>query len=198
MTSLFVEPANATPLTPAERDGLKQHWITHRSELNAAEQNNVLKGLAWAKRKHGRSAPELLNDEFARRLHRAMFGDVWAWAGNYRLTERNIGIAALRIPEEIVVLFGDVQYWINQQTFLPDEITVRLHHRLVAIHPFPNGNGRHSRFMADLLMEILGSSPFSWGRNSFTDASELRAKYISALRAADNHTIGPLIDFARA
>lgn len=198
MTPLFVEPSDATPLAPAERDGLKQHWITHRGELNDAEQNNILKGLAWAKRNQGRSAPELLNDEFARRLHRAMFGDVWAWAGKYRLTERNIGIAALRIPEAVIVLFGDVQYWINQQAFLPDEIAVRLHHRLVAIHPFPNGNGRHSRFMADLLTEILGGLPFSWGENSFTDASELRANYISALRAADNHIIGPLIDFARA
>jgi Fic-DOC domain mobile mystery protein B len=198
MTPLFAEPADATPLAPAERDGLKQNWITHRGELNAAEQHNILKGLAWAKRKQGRSAPDLLNDEFARRLHRAMFGDVWTWAGKYRQTERNIGIAARGIPEAIIVLFGDAQYWINEQTFPPDEIAVRLHHRLVAIHPFPNGNGRHSRFMADLLIEILGGLPFSWGKNNFADASELRASYIAALRAADNHIIGPLIFFARA
>ena len=198
MTVVFDEPTDATPLTPIEREGLKQHWITYRSDLNAAEQDNILKGVAWARRKKNRKVPELLNEEFAKRLHKEMFSDVWTWAGTYRLSERNIGMAAPRIPEEIRVMFGDVQFWINHQTYQHDEIAVRLHHRLVAIHPFPNGNGRHSRLIADLLTEMLGHQPFSWGSGSLASTSELRARYIDALRTADDgHEIGKLLAFAR-
>ena len=198
MTDIFEEPADATPLTPAEREGLKQNWITHRRDLNAAEQDNILKGTAWVRRKRNRTASELLNEEFAKRLHREMFGDVWAWAGTYRLSERNIGILALRIPEEIRIVFGDVQYWIDHQTYPPDEIAVRLHHRLVSIHPFPNGNGRHSRLIADLLIAAQERPPFSWGGGNLTTTSELRQRYIDALRSADMHEIGALIEFSRA
>ena len=198
MTDVFEEPADATPLTPAEREGLRQNWITHRRDLNAAEQDNILKGTAWVKRKRNRTASELLNEEFAKRLHREMFGNVWAWAGAYRLSERNIGIPALRIPEEVRAMFGDVRYWIDHQTYPPDEIAVRLHHRLVAIHPFPNGNGRHSRLIADLLIDAQERPPFSWGGGNLTTTSELRQRYINALRAADRHEIGALIEFSRA
>ena len=198
MTDVFEEAGDATPLTPSERDGLKQHWITHRGDLNIAEQENILKGVAWAKRKKSRKIPELLNEEFARRLHGEMFSGVWTWAGNYRPSERNIGIAAPRIREEIRIMFGDVLFWIDHQTYLPDEIAVRMHHRLVAIHPFPSGNGRHSRLFADLLIETLGRQPFSWGSGSLVGTSELRANYIDALRAADGHEVGKLLAFARA
>ena len=119
------------------------------------------------------------------------------WAGTYRLTGRNIGIEAYRIPEELVAMLGDVRYWGEHKTFPPDEIAIRLHHRLVAIHPFPNGNGRHARLIADLLIERLGSQPFSWGGGKLADAGELRAKYIAALQAADNHNVEPLLAFAR-
>ena len=196
MTGLFEEPADATPLAPEEREGLRQSWITHRRDLNEAEQENILKGAAWARRRRG-DAGNLLNDRFVLDLHGRMFGDVWKWAGVYRQTERNLGIAAYRVPVEIRALLDDVQFWIERNTYPPDEVAVRLHHRLVAIHPFANGNGRHARLMADLLAEKLGRAALTWGGASLAHEGELRRRYIDALQAADGHDIGPLLAFAR-
>lgn len=198
MTDLFQEPDDATPLAPAERDGLLQSWITNRSDLNEAEQENIVKGASWARSRRTLEPANILDDEFAKALHKQMFGDVWKWAGSYRQTERNIGIDAHRVANETAQLFDDVRYWVDNKTYPPDELAVRLHHRLVAIHPFPNGNGRHARLMADLLVERLGGEPFSWGGGKLTDVGQLRAKYIAALKAADGHDIGPLLDFARS
>jgi len=197
VTDLFQEPDDATPLEPEEREGLLQTWITHRSDLNEAEQENIVKGAAWARSRRQRNA-DILNEGFARSLHRRMFGDVWRWAGTFRQTERNIGIEAHRIANDLGMMFDDVRYWVDHQTYPPDEIAVRLHHRLVAIHPFPNGNGRHARLMADLLIERLGGQPFTWGGGSLHDIGELRRQYIDALRAADNHDISGLLNFARS
>jgi Fic-DOC domain mobile mystery protein B len=197
VTDLFQEPDDATPLAPEEREGLLQTWVTHRQDLNEAEQENIVTGAAWARRRRA-TAVSLLDDRFARTFHSRMFGDVWEWAGTYRHTERNIGIAAYRISTELVAMFDDVRFWVEHETYPPDEIAVRLHHRLVAIHPFPNGNGRHARLMADLLIEKLGGAPFSWGGGSLADIGELRARYVAALQAADDHDIGPLMAFARS
>lgn len=198
MSDLFQEPDDATPITPEEREGLLQSWITHRADLNDAEQENIVRGAAWARRSRGRTVDGVLNDGFIRALHKRMFGDVWKWAGSYRQTERNIGVEAYRIPNELGTLLGDVKFWVEHETYPADEIAVRFHHRLVAIHPFPNGNGRHARLMADLLIELLGGEPFSWGGGSLADVGELRKAYIAALQAADNHDIGPLLEFARS
>ncbi len=197
MTDLFQEPDDATPLEPEERLGLKQTWITHRSDLNEAEQENIVKGAAWARSRRQRNK-DVLNADFAKHLHKRMFGDVWDWAGTYRLSEKNIGIAAHRIANDTGMLLDDVRYRVDHNTYPPDEIAVRLHHRLVAIHPFPNGNGRHARLMADLLIERLGGQSFTWGGGGVGDVGELRAGYIAALQAADNHDITPLINFARS
>ncbi|MEQ8693931.1 MAG: mobile mystery protein B [Gammaproteobacteria bacterium] len=195
MSDLFDEPDDATPLEPEEREGLLQTWITYRRDLNEAEQTNIAAGTAWAWRVRRR---DLLSEEFLRQLHKRLFGDVWAWAGEFRRTERNIGIEPVRIPVELRTAFDDARYWIEHETFPPDEIAVRLHHRLVAIHPFPNGNGRTTRLMGDLVAARLGQEPFTWGRQNLTDVSEARARYVAALRAADNHDIGPLLEFARS
>jgi Fic-DOC domain mobile mystery protein B len=197
LTSKFQEPDGATPLQSSEREGLKQHWITTRGDLNIAEQDNILKGMYWANRQQRKATNELLQESFILRLHREMFGDVWQWGGSYRLAERHIGIEAFQIKETLSQMLGDVRYWIDHKTFAPDEIAIRLHHRLVAIHPFPNGNGRHSRQMADLLVERLGGNAFSWGGGSLIETGELRRAYISALQAADAHDIAPLVRFAR-
>ncbi len=174
------------------RDLIPSH-IAYRAELNEAEQENIERAQAWAL---GRRR-DLLTEKFVRDLHREMFGEVWRWAGKFRTTERNIGIAHWEIPVASHILLGDTQSWIEYKTYLPDEIAVRLHHRLVQIHPFPNGNGRHSRLMADLIVMQLGGERLTWGRRSLRDADNVRTKYIEALKAADNHDVGPLLAFAR-
>jgi Fic-DOC domain mobile mystery protein B len=191
----FAEPEDATPLAPSERRGLRQSWITTRADLNEAEQLNIVRAVAWAT---ARRSQKLLTEPYLRSLHRRMFLDVWEWAGDYRTTERNIGIEAFRIATATRELLDDVTYWLNKAAFEPDEAAVRFHHRLVAIHPFPNGNGRHARLMADLLIRALGSTPFPWGRSNLSAATDTRARYIAALRAADNHDIRPLLAFARS
>lgn len=194
MSDLFDEPGGATQLGPEERRGLLQTWITFRSELNEAEQTNIEAGAVWAKRLRR----DILTDAFIKQLHAKMFGEVWAWAGDCRRTESNIGIDPIRIPEELRLTLDDARYQVENETYSPDEIAVRLHHRLVFIHPFANGNGRTARLTADLLAVRLGQEAFTWGRISLTDKSETRARYIDALGAADNHDIGPLLEFARS
>lgn len=199
MSDLFQEPDDATPLVPAERDGLKLTWITTRADLNAAEQDNIDAGAAWAFRSR---RANILTVAFSIALHRQMFGQVWDWAGHYRTTERNIGIAPYRIGTETAQLFDDAAFWVANETYEPDELAVRLHHRLVFVHPFPNGNGRHARMMADLLIRRIGAPPFSWGSNRddgvIHDIGDLRKRYVSALRAADGNDYEPLIAFARS
>lgn len=195
MTDLFDQPDGATPLDPDEQEGLLLSWVTTRADVNGAEQDNIDAAVAWAFRQR---SPDILNVDFALALHRHMFGQVWAWAGKYRETEKNIGVAPHRIGQETAQLFDDVRYWIDESTFGADETCVRLHHRLVYVHPFPNGNGRHARLMADLLSNQLGIVAFSWGGSLFKDINELRRAYIAALRAADGHDYGPLVQFARS
>jgi Fic-DOC domain mobile mystery protein B len=198
MTDLFQEPDGATPLDPGQRDGLLQSWITNRNDLNEAEEENIVKGAAWVRRRRGGKPVDMLNDEYAKTLHKQMFGDVWKWAGTYRQNELNIGIAANRIPTDMPAMLDDVRYWVDHSTYPYDEIAVRLHHRLTQIHAFPNGNGRHARMMADLLIERLGGKPFSWGGDSLADVGTLRAQYVAALKAADGHNIEPLMTFVRS
>ena len=145
----------ATPLTPDERAQLIPTYITTRAQLNEAEQIGIADADRWAFRRKR----DVLDEDFLLALHKRMLGGVWQWAGTFRNTERNIGIAAYLIGVELRTLIGDVKYWIEHNTFPIDEIAVRFHHRLVAIHPFPNGNGRHSRLAADLLIVSLGSGP---------------------------------------
>ena len=192
MADIFTSDDNSTPLTPEEREGLKPRWITLRRELNEFETRNILDAEIWlaTHKQH-----DVLNDTFLMKLHKRMFGQVWKWAGEYRNTERNIGVAPYQIPVKLKALFDDVKFWIENHTFPDLEIAVRLHHRLVLIHPFPNGNGRISRLMADLLMQQLGEPRLYWGDGNLTDITELRKKYIDALHAADIGDYSGLIKF---
>jgi Fic-DOC domain mobile mystery protein B len=183
-----------TPLTAEEREGLIPSYITLRHELNEAEQVNIGAALQWSNSRNH----DVLNRDFLCDLHRRMFEDVWRWAGRYRTTARNIGVEAHRIVQDVQHAIDDARYWTQNGTYPPDEIAVRFSHRLVGIHPFPNGNGRFSRLAGDLLTQQLGQPPFSWGRANLADASEIRARYVQALRAADNHDIRPLLIFARS
>ena len=183
-----------TPLEPEEREDLIPTHITARAELNEVEQAGIADADRWAfSRKR-----DVLDARFLSTLHKRMLGDVWRWAGSYRKTPRNIGIDAYRIPVEVRALIDDVKYWVEHETYAPDEIAVRFHHQLVAIHPFPNGNGRHARLAADLLAVQLGRPRFEWGRGNLVDGANLRKKYVATLQAADNHDISALLEFARS
>jgi Fic-DOC domain mobile mystery protein B len=193
---IFNEPDGATPLDPDEAAGLRLTHITTRGELNRWEQENIAAGEAWA---FGRRNREILDEGFMRRLHKRMFGEVWRWAGEFRRSGKNIGVDRLQIPIELRKLRDDVRAWLEYGSYPPDEIAARFHHRLVAIHPFANGNGRHARTVTDLLLvQRLGRSRFSWGRGNLIDSSEVRKRYIDALRAADRGDYGPLLQFVRS
>jgi Fic-DOC domain mobile mystery protein B len=188
------DDAANTPLSPEEREGLIPTYIAVRAELNEAEQGNIAEGSEWALRRRR----DVLDEGFLRTLHQRMFGKVWKWAGQYRTTARNIGVDAYRIPQEVAQLVGDAGYWVEHDTYPPDETAIRFSHRLVAIHPFPNGNGRFSRLAGDLLALRLGRPRFTWGSANLAEPHEVRARYVAALRAADKHDIGPLLEFARS
>jgi Fic-DOC domain mobile mystery protein B len=190
----FAGDDNSTPLMPDERNGLKLTYITLRHELNEAEANNILQAEVWAFARRR----DVVDEGFLKRLHEKMFREVWRWAGKYRTTERNLGIALYQIQTDMRQLIDDVRYWIENQSYEPDEIAVRFHHRLVFIHPFPNGNGRWSRLASDLLIVALGGKRFTWGSANLQDRGTVRRAYITALHAADEHDPRPLIAFARS
>jgi Fic-DOC domain mobile mystery protein B len=185
---------HATPLTPAERDELIPTHITLRSELNELEQQNIATADTWAfSRKH-----YIFRERFLKTLHRRMFNRVWRWAGKFRTTERNLGVKPHLIETELRKVIDDARYWVENKSYPPDELAVRFHHRLVSVHPFPNGNGRWSRLVADMLIVRIGGSRFSWGGADLKTAGKARDGYIAALHAADKHDLGPLIAFARS
>ncbi len=191
---LVPQDDGGTELTEEEREGLIPSYITLRSELNEAEQANILEAEEWAfARKR-----DLLEEEFLNNLHKRMYGNVWRWAGRYRTSGKNIGIDAYGIPTELRQLLDDCRYWIENGTYEPDEIAVRFHHRIVSIHCYPNGNGRHARLATDLLLRSIGQERFSWGGENLVDVGETRERYIAALQAADEHDIGPLLEFVRS
>ena len=189
--NIFETDDNSTPLTEEEKQQLKAKWITTRSELNELETKGITDAEIWLLK----NKKDILNETFIKKLHKKMFGNIWKWAGSFRTSERNIGVAPYEIQPKLRLLLDDVRFWINNQTYLPKEIAIRFHHRLVQIHPFPNGNGRISRLMADLLMKQFGLSALNWGSGNLTEISELRKEYISALRKADNGDYSLLLNF---
>lgn len=189
-------PEGATPLDPDEIEGLIHKHVTTRGELDQLEQGNIQMGLEWLERSRTR---DILNEDFVRELHRRLFGEVWRWAGRFRTSGKNIGVDAYQIATQLRMLLDDVKYWIEHETYPPDEIAVRFHHRLVWIHLFPNGNGRHARIMADaILTKIMDRAPINWsGGHDLQAMTDRRRQYIEALRAADRSDFGPLFEFAR-
>lgn len=201
ITDLGEEPPGATPLEEEELEGLKQSWITTRGDLNEAEADNILSGQSkWTKRRN--KLDRLLDDKTVRDLHKDLLGQVWSWAGTYRRTEKSIGIDPIHISVEVRNLVEDAKYWFADKSDLTlDAAAARFHHRLVAIHPFANGNGRHSRFMTDLILRALGAPEFTWGGgqgNALSTETEVRTAYLAALRAGDRGDYEPLLSFVRS
>jgi Fic-DOC domain mobile mystery protein B len=189
----FDYPEGATPLDADEARGLLLSHITNRTELDRWEQENIATAEAWAFRRKPR---DILTEGFIKRLHKRMFENVWRWAGEKRNSGKNIGAETWLIDPGLRDLCADCSTWIELNTYPADEIAVRFHHRLTAIHPFSNGNGRHARLMTDiLLVHLLGRPRFSWGSGNLVNAGECRQQYINALRAADRHDYTALLTF---
>lgn len=191
---MFEEPDGTTPLDPDEIAGLKFKHITTRGELNELEQANIQQGLIWL---HRRRRGDILSDVLIRRLHKQLFGDVWSWAGNFRHTEKNIGVDPIQIPIQLRELLNNSRYWIDHEIYNPLEAAARFHHRLVQIHLFNNGNGRHARVATDaLLKDYFSHSPIDWAKGGNLEISSTQTDaYISALRAADAHDFDLLLTF---
>jgi Fic-DOC domain mobile mystery protein B len=181
-----------TPLDADEAAGLIPTWVSTVGDRNRAEERNIAVARLWL-RERQHAVIDILDEPFLRELHRRMFGRVWRWAGTYRTTAKNIGIDALRIPETVAQLIGDAQYWSANATFPPFERAVRFHHKLVLIHAFPNGNGRHARIAAELLARAEGADAPTWGAGNRADA---RDRYLRALREADRGEFAELLRFA--
>src|SRR5687768_15241112 len=189
------QPGGATPIDPDEADDLIPGHIATRGELDELEESNIQSALTWARRKaiSGRRQTDVLTEEFLYELHRRMFGSVWKWAGLVRRTNKNIGVDKVTVRTDVRKLIEDARYWREYRVYDNDELAVRFHHRLVAIHPFPNGNGRHARLMADLIAQQSGRPAFSWGGGTLVSTSDLRSEYLSALRKADGGEMAALL-----
>ena len=186
-----------TPIDEDEKEGLLVKTISTRGELDEFEQINIQQAIEWSmKTKFDRK--QFLTEDFLLLIHKKMFGEVWEWAGTKRETNKNIGVDKTQISIELRKLIDDCNFWLENNSFDQDEIAIRFSHRLVKIHLFPNGNGRHSRFVADIMIsKIFGRTVFSWGGSDLSGANTLRKEYLEAIRKADGDNYKPLIDFAR-
>jgi len=189
-----------TPIDEDEKDGLLISTITTRGELDELEQRNIEEAVRWTIERRKRfTAAEIITEIFVCELHKRMLSGVWQWAGSFRNSNKNIGVDKYQVALELRMLVDDCRYWIENDTYPPDEIALRFKHRIVSIHCFANGNGRHSRLIADIIVEkIFKGEVFTWGGNNSLSAGEFRSKYLAALRAADKGNYELLIEFARS
>ena len=187
-----------TPLDEEEKEGLLINTITTRGELDEFEQMNIEKGVAWTlTRSFGKD--KIITEDFVMELHHRMFGEVWKWAGDFRRTDKNLGVKWQVIGIELRKLLDDMNYWLENKTYGEDETAIRFKHRIVNVHCFPNGNGRHSRLIADVIVKnIFGKDEFTWSRTDLARTGDARKNYLAAIREADKGHIQPLISFARS
>ena len=185
-----------TPIDEDEKKGLKIKSISTMGDLDAFEQQNIEDAMQWV---HGRSfkSNQVLDVDFILNVHKRMFKNVWKWAGQFRQSNKNIGVPYYEIRQHLKALVDDCTFWIAHKSYPPEEIAIRFKHRLVSIHLFSNGNGRHSRLMGDILLNALDKSQtFTWGGKSFRRGEDRKA-YLTALKKADIGDIVPLIDFSK-
>lgn len=186
-----------TPLDEDEKEDLLINSISTRAELDEFEQKNIEDAIQWSLTRKFKAA-QILSESFIKDLHKRMYGSVWKWAGQYRKTNKNIGVDKLEISTTLRSLIDDAKYWLENSVYEPDEFAIRFKHKLVSIHCFPNGNGRHSRMIADIIIEKIYKQPvFSWGDSSFSEETDIRDKYLKALRKADKGNFDLLLKFAR-
>ena len=187
-----------TPLYEDEKEGLRIKTIATREELDEFEQNNIEEANMWVL-KNKFTIEKLMTEPFIRNLHKRMYGKVWSWAGEFRNTNKNIGVDKWQISTALRSLLDDTLFWVENKIYAPDEIAIRFKHRLVSIHCFPNGNGRHSRLMADIIIDkIYNKNMFTWGAQNLGRQSKTRENYLIAVRKADKNEYTELLEFARS
>ncbi len=187
-----------TPIDEDEKDGLLIPTITTREELDEFEMHNIESAIQWSLLKNFKQK-EMFTEAFIRTLHKKMYGDVWGWAGEFRKTNKNLGVDKWEIGSELKKLLDDTVHWITNKIYSPDEAAIRFKHRIVSIHCFPNGNGRHSRLIADIIIEKIFKQPvFTWGAGYIPEYKNVRADYIRSLKAADLGDYSLLLNFARS
>jgi Fic-DOC domain mobile mystery protein B len=196
-------PDGATPVSDQDFKGLIPTFVATRADLNLVEQAGIAAARTWVARSPAAHTVErVLSEPFVRDLHRQMYGRVWRWAGMYRTSESNIGVDPTRVPVAVRDLVDNARLWVAPGTawITPESACIRVHHQLVAIHPFPNGNGRHARLLADLLAQSIGVPPFTWGGADLNASGPDRAAYLAALRRADRDPddLADLLRFARS
>jgi len=198
---LDIEDINGqTSLDESKKDGLLRHNITTRAELDEFEQQNIEEAIQWVLSRSFKPK-NIFTEEFIKRLHKRMYDNVWAWAGEFRKTDRNLGIDKWQIPVALKALLDDVSFWVEHETYPQDEIAIRFKHRIVSIHCFPNGNGRHSRLMADIIIDkIYGKPVFTWGAANLNlvKQGDSRVAYLKAVKEADKGSYELLLAFARS
>lgn len=199
LRTLGPEPEGTTPIEANDLQGLIPTFVATRADLNQVEYENIVKALPWARQRAGRLGPlGLLGYSFLFALHRQMFRDVWTWAGTQRRRETNIGVPPHHIPSQVRQALDDARFWHERSVLSVDERAARIHYRLVRVHPFPNGNGRCTRLMADLYLESVGVAPFSWARDDLDQQGQTRKAYISAVERAEADDCASLVAFARS
>lgn len=187
-----------TPIDEEEKEGLRIETISTKGELDEFEQLNIEEALQWVFGKKFKPK-QVFTEKFICNLHKRMYGNVWDWAGEFRKTNKNIGVDKHQIPMQLKMLCEDALFWIENKTFPPQEIAIRFKHRIVSIHCFPNGNGRHSRLMADIIIEkLFNKEPFSWGAANLSKTNDTRKSYLKAVKAADLNDYQPLLEFSRS
>lgn len=187
-----------TPLDEDEKDGLLINTIATRGELDEFEQQNIEEAVQWTLERSFKP-DTIFTEDFVRLVHKRMYANVWKWAGAFRNTNKNIGTDKWQISAELRNLLDDLIYWHQNNVYPPDEIALRFKHRLVSIHCFANGNGRHSRLMADIIIEKIYRKPvFTWGTTNLYNKSNARLAYLTALRSADKGDYSLLLAFARS
>lgn len=187
-----------TPLDEDEKVGLLIPTIATRAELDEFEQQNIEEAIQWVLSRPLK-ANTIFTEQFVRSLHQRMYGSVWVWAGEFRKTNKNLGVDKWQISSALKALLDDASYWVEHETYPPDEIAMRFKHRIVSIHCYPNGNGRHSRLMADIIIDkIFGQPVFSWGAKNLVKQSDTRTSYLKAVKEADRNNYGQLLSFARS
>ncbi|HLW06047.1 MAG TPA: mobile mystery protein B [Marinilabiliaceae bacterium] len=187
-----------TPLDEEEKEGLMIETISTVADLDEFEQLNIEEALQWVFSKKFKTK-QVFTEKFICNLHKRMYGNIWQWAGQFRKTNKNIGVDRHQISTQLKMLCDDALFWIENNTYPPLEIAIRFKHRIVSIHCFPNGNGRHSRLMADIIIEkLFGEEPFSWGTSNLSKANDTRATYLKAVKLADQHNYKLLLDFAKS